>query len=261
MKMEYISEDVFYIMNPSTKPPDLGFQLVRLDNRTGASSILALWRMRPWDQAMVYLEPAMSFEVMPDGRLLFGYPTEGYEVRIFNSEGQLERRILKDCDPRPISASEKDLILEYQRKTPDFSQRKVEFTQSHPPYRSVSLDDQGKIIVLVFSELTNDMSQKTDTTFDIFDKDGRYLARINFPLSCLINDKMPLWKSGKMYTVEEDEDGYPYIVRYAVELKFREQQCSLNIDPVPRRITARKNFEIILPNLRKILILLLTIPS
>jgi hypothetical protein len=30
----------------------------------------------------------------------------------------------------------------------------------------------------------------------------------------------PLWKAGKLYTVEQDEDGYLYIVRYAVEFKF-----------------------------------------
>lgn len=46
-----------------------------------------------------------------------------------------------------------------------------------------------------------------------------FVARFRYPFKTLIEKPM-LWKAGKFYTVEQDEDGYLYIVRYAVEFKF-----------------------------------------
>jgi hypothetical protein len=83
----------------------------------------------------------------------------------------------------------------------------------------VKSDDLGRIIVHAYSEFAADPSYKTESHFDIFDKDGRYLASFSYPFKTLIEKPM-LWKAGKFYTVEQDEEGYLSIVRYAVEFKF-----------------------------------------
>lgn len=220
VKLDYGSGDVFYIMSFSVEPP--GFGLFRLDGRTGESSSVAKWAMPPPDpkRASIF-DPIMSFSVMPDGRLLYGCPTEGYEIKIFGPEGRLERRILRDWDLQPVTAKEKETVINIVRaRLPaGQGQAQMDFPASHPPYRVVTGDDLGRIIVHVYSEFTGEASQKTESLFDVFDKEGRYVARFSYPFRALIEKSM-LWKAGKFYTVEQDEDGYLYIVKYAVEFKF-----------------------------------------
>jgi hypothetical protein len=218
MEMDYGDGEVFYIMDFSREP--LGFQLFRLDSRTEESAQLAVWAMPMPDPKRASLfDPIMTFAVMPDGRLLYGCPTEGYEFRIFNAEGRLERRIFKDWDPRPVTAREQEAVYNARRERYPSDQIQLVFPKFHPPYRVVRSDDPGQIIVHVFSEFVADPSQRVDSLFDVFDTEGRYLGSFAYPFKTLVEKPM-LWKAGKFYTVEQDEDGYLYIVRYAVGFKF-----------------------------------------
>ncbi len=219
MKAGYGTEGIFYIMTFSPEPP--GFGLFRLDSRTGESASLATWPM-PWPpnlkRASIF-DPIMSFAVMPDDRLLYGCPTEGYEIQVFSPKGRLEKRIFRDWDARPVTIKEKEDVFNAQKKRFPAAEAQLEFPKSHPPYRVVTSDDLGHIIVHAYSEQTMEPSKKTETLFDIFDQDGRYLACLRYPFKALIEKPM-VWKSGKFYIVEQDEEGYLYIVRYGVEFKF-----------------------------------------
>lgn len=219
VKLDYDSADVFYIMDFSMEPP--GFKLFRLDSRTGESSSLATWTLPlPPDlkRASIF-DPIMSFAVMPDDRLLYGCPTEGYEIQIFSPQGRLEKKIIKDWDPQPVMAKEKEAILSERKRRFPSDQIQLDFPKFHPPYRVVKSDDLGRIIVHVYSEYSVEPSQETETFFDVFDNEGRYIARFHYPFKTLIEKPM-LWRGGKFYTIEQDQDGYIYIVRYAVEFKF-----------------------------------------
>lgn len=152
---------------------------------------------------------------MPDDRLIYGCPIDDYEIQIFNPQGRLERKIYRAFDPQAILAQEKQAILNLRKKLPE-SQRQIDFPKQHAPYLSVNNDDAGHTIVQVFSEYLEDPSRTSESVFDIFDKEGRYLAQIRHPFKGLF-EKPIIWKKGKMFTVEQDEEGYPYIVRYVVE--------------------------------------------
>jgi hypothetical protein len=218
MAIDYGAQDVFYIMDFSMEPP--GFKLSRLDSRTGETSLLASWAMpMPDPKRASIFDPIMSFDVMPDDRLLYGCPTDGYEIRIFSPDGRLERRILKDWDRRPITSKEQDALLSEVNKRFPSGQVHLEFPECHPPYRVVRSDDSGRIIVHAYSKFAADPSQKTESHFDIFDPEGRYLASFSYPFQTLIEKPM-VWGAGKFYTVEQDEEGYLYIARYAVEFTF-----------------------------------------
>lgn len=218
MEMDYGGGGVFYIMDFSMEPP--GFKLFRLDSRTDEPTELAHWAMpMPDPRRASIFDPIMSFAVMPDDRLLYGCPTEGYEIQIFSPQGRLEKKILKDWDPQPVTAKEKEAVLNELKKRSPSGQVDLEFPKSHPPYRVVKSDDSGRIMVHVDSEYAAEPSQETETLFDVFDNEGHYIARFHYPFKTLIEKPM-LWKGGKFYTIEQDEDGYLYIVRYAVEFKF-----------------------------------------
>ena len=60
--------------------------------------------------------------------------------------------------------------------------------------------------------------EKPDTgeeySFDVFDSEGKYLAKI--PL----NFRPSVMKKGKIYTIEEDEEGYQVVKRYKITWKY-----------------------------------------
>ena len=114
-------------------------------------------------------------------------------------ERRLERRILKDWDPQPVTAKEKEITLEILKKNPISGQRNIDFAKFPSPYLHVSADDKRRIIIHVSSGISKTPSDKTESLFDIFDGEGHYLARISFLYKSFT--ETPLWNAGKLYTV------------------------------------------------------------
>lgn len=50
--------------------------------------------------------------------------------------------------------------------------------------------------------------------YDVFDLDGKYIAKIHLKVKPLI------WKNNKLYTIESDEDGYHEVKRYRITWKY-----------------------------------------
>jgi len=218
IKVDYDSKGVYYIMDYFMEPP--GFKLSRLDSRTDESAVLATWPMPMPDPKRVSIfDPIMSFAVMPDDRLLYGCPTEGYEILIFDARGHLQKRILKDWDPNPVTDEERQVIVNEHKKRNMSDPIQLDFPRFHPPYRVVKCDESGRLFVLSFSGIADDLSKERKTVFDVFDQEGRYIAMIRHPFKALIEKPM-LWKGGKFYTVEQDEAGFPSIARYSVSVGF-----------------------------------------
>ena len=60
------------------------------------------------------------------------------------------------------------------------------------------------------------MFQESPPIRDVFDPEGRYIARVPLPAKTLLL----LWKNSKLYAVEDDEEGYPFIKRYGARWNF-----------------------------------------
>jgi hypothetical protein len=52
---------------------------------------------------------------------------------------------------------------------------------------------------------------RTKSYFDVFDKDGFYIAKI------LLKSRPHEIKNNKIYTIEEDEEGFQYVERYSIQ--------------------------------------------
>jgi len=48
--------------------------------------------------------------------------------------------------------------------------------------------------------------------FDVFDLEGKYIARVPVPANLNRNS---VWKRHKLYTIDEDNDGFPVVKRPA----------------------------------------------
>lgn len=135
-------------------------------------------------------------------RLVYGYPLT-YEIRIFGPAGpKLSKRITREYDPVPITEEEKQAKEKEYEQVPDFV---VDFPKHHSAYDRFFTSDLGHIIVWTWEKTV-------DGKFihDVFDPEGRFIGRV--PLKPI---GMEILK-GKYYALEEDEEGYQTVRRYAV---------------------------------------------
>ncbi len=152
---------------------------------------------------------AMSyFAIDQANNLVFGQPLT-YEIRFYGpADTKVFKKIMREYDRVAVTSAERE--QEDKRRTPSGATIKHEFSKYHSAFRRFFTSDLGHLFVETW-EKTKD----GERIHDIFDADGRYIGRI------------PLRPSGvalmkdQYYALEEDEDGYQYIKRYAVTWKVK----------------------------------------
>ncbi len=131
----------------------------------------------------------------------------GYEIDILSLDGRLHRRIRKEFDPVKITKEEVDGVQERLRG------RKADIPAAHAPLQGLWADDEGRLYVK-----TNERTEDGKSLYyDVFDRDGRCLAKLPIPL----NIRPQAWKGGKMYSLEEDAEGFQRVKRYNVRWRIR----------------------------------------
>ena len=122
-----------------------------------------------------------------------------------SKSGSMIRKIMKEYDPAEIT--EEETKEETEGMPPDM---KLSIPRYHAAYRWFITDDEGRIFVRTYERVVDG----EDYYYDIFDEEGKYIAKIPlgfFPLT---------WKNNKLYTIEEDENGYQYVKRYKATWKI-----------------------------------------
>jgi hypothetical protein len=156
------------------------------------------------------LSPRIVWCVSEADEVIWG-DSEKYEVNIHDRDGKLIRKILKDYEPIRFIAEEHSERIE--RKfggrpiPPEFEQ---ELPKYYPAYKSFTLDNDGRLYISTFEKAKSGEGHYCD----VFDSKGRYIAKI--PLKT----HPRVWKNHKLYTIEEDEEGYQYVKRYRVTWKI-----------------------------------------
>ena len=92
-----------------------------------------------------------------------------------------------------------------QREVP--KGKKAESHKYHQPFINLSVDEEGRIFVG-----THEKSERGNAYyFDVFDSEGRYLAKVPLKIEPF---KPHRWRRNKLYSVEEDEKGFQVVKRY-----------------------------------------------
>jgi hypothetical protein len=151
--------------------------------------------------------PLNYFQVDQSDNFVYG-DSRSYEILFFEpSEGKLFKRIMRLYSAIPVTEEDIKRVLE---DTPPEVQANYVFPRYHPVFSGFFLSDLGHLFIRT-NEKTED-GQKL--IYDIFDAEGRFISR------------MPLKPSGitilngKYYALEEDENGYQYVKRYALTWKI-----------------------------------------
>ena len=148
--------------------------------------------------------PIFFWSIYESDNIIYGYQ-KNYELLIFSPEGNLEIKIVKEYEPVKIKEEDKE-----ESPGDDLPPLKYALSDFHTAFYRFSLDDEGRIFVQTW-EKTEDREQYY---YDVFDPEGKYIAKVPMKF------RPQLWKNQKLYTIEEDEEGYQYVKRYKVTWNY-----------------------------------------
>jgi hypothetical protein len=142
--------------------------------------------------------------------------SQDYIVQVFSLKGGLIRKILKECERSKVTKQDienyvNELYLEEKNKRKFWLKTVAEEIKA-PEYKPVFetfFFDQSKLLVQRL-----EYSEKENSVLDVFDSEGRYIAKV--PLKV----RPRIWKNNNLYTLEEDEEGYQVVKRYKVTWKY-----------------------------------------
>lgn len=155
--------------------------------------------------------PVIRAAFINGDQVIAGYAGDGYLLKVYDGSANLLRRIEKEYIPVAVTEEAvEDALEEY----PPEMRGRFDVPKNYPPFRWLLADDEGRIWVYTY-EKSPDGQQ---TYFDVFDTDGRFLSKI--PLK----SRPQLVKKGKIYAIEEDNEGYQYVKRYTLVWKTGEKK-------------------------------------
>ena len=154
------------------------------------------------------LFPVFRWALTDGNQIVFGYMKD-YELKIFNADGSLARKILKDYEPVKVTQRDIDERLEGEELPPQLK-ASMTIPEYHCPFRWIIADDEGRIFVMTFERVEDGEGYY----YDVFDDEGKFIVKVPLKTRPL------LLKNGKLFTVEEDEEGYQFVKRYKVSWNY-----------------------------------------
>jgi len=153
--------------------------------------------------------PFILYIVLKDDKVLWGNWLH-YQLQITDEAGRTTRKIIKDYSPAKITDEDKEKDIKErfgdEGVPPDI---KLIFPEYYPAFWHLSTDDEGRIFVQTFEKTV-----EGSHCYDVFDSEGKYIVKIPFKV------RPQTWKKNKLYTIEEDDEGYQYVKRYKVTWKY-----------------------------------------
>lgn len=147
--------------------------------------------------------PVLRWDLRINDQIVCGYPKK-YEMEIFDSRGKVIRKIMKDYEPVEITKEE----MEHLEELPlAIKLLKLKYKSA---YQRLIVSDEGKIFVRTWERVAD----RDGYYYDVFDSEGKYIAKI------LLKTTPQVFKKKKLYTIEEDEEGYQVVKRYKVTWKY-----------------------------------------
>jgi len=191
-------------MTNINQPDKSGKEIVLYDeNLNYIKTVISIPKPRPNPQILELFQPEINWALSKDNSVIISFKEE-FELQVFNAQGKLVKKITKEYEP--VKVTEED-VKQRVRKVPEG--RKLVVPKYFPAIHSLTADDEGRIFVHTYEKAGEG---KFDN--DVFDSEGRYIAKL--PLK----DILQVWKKQKLYSIEEDGEGFQFIKRYKVKWKY-----------------------------------------
>ena len=159
------------------------------------------------------LQPSLHFNVF-NNNIVWANSMK-YEIYITSPMGLLLKKIFKEDSPIEITEQDKKEIVPalYLKDTLSLEEES-NFAKYYDPINGISVDEENRIFIDTL-EKTNDRKYYYH---DVFDSEGRYIARVGLPSWPTLG---MIWKNDKLYTIiDANEKGFPVVKRYKVTWKI-----------------------------------------
>ncbi len=150
---------------------------------------------------------------LAEGKLYIANEESGYEIWIFDLNGNLLRKVKKEYRNVPTEDYLKDLAKEEFKADPQGE--KIAVPKKMPPIQSFFTDDEGRVYVMTYEKGKNTGEYMTD----IFGPDGAFIGRKSlYRIKAMITPS-PLYayirvKKDELFCVREKKRGYKELVVY-----------------------------------------------
>lgn len=149
-------------------------------------------------------QTSIYYAVLKDDSILWGFNNQ-YQLMIVDKDGKLNRKIVKDYDAIKITEDDKKKFFEERKALSIEEKERYEFPENYPAFYYISTDEEGRIFVWTYER-----DRDNNRYYDVFDSEGRYIAKIN------LKNNPTFWKKKKLYCVKEDMEGFHQVKRYKV---------------------------------------------
>jgi len=147
-------------------------------------------------------------DVSPNDNIIWGDSKE-YVLQILNPQGVLIKKILKN--PNPLRFTENDREMYEQRYAePIQAGYELKLPSHFPAFKDIFIDDKERIFVQTYQLLEG---EEDLFFFEVFDTEGKYIAKVPVPANLNRNS---VWNKNKLYTIDEDDEGFPVVKRYKI---------------------------------------------
>ena len=150
------------------------------------------------DHFMYYF--MLLFDINKDGNIIVGNGRD-YILDIFDAGGGLIRKIEKEYNPVEVTQE----AVEEQKENMLF-QLKTKIPTHHSAYRSFRWSEDNRIYVWTWDK----PADGSKYVYDVFDSEGRYISKMSLSI------KPWILRNEKLYTLDEDDNGFHVAKRYKV---------------------------------------------
>lgn len=155
--------------------------------------------------------PYFMWRVSGD-RIFITNQARGYEIWVYDLDGNLLRKIRKEYRPVKVTEEIKDAILGPDYRKSGIPHNKY-FLDPLPPLNQFFADDEGRIFVMTYEPGQN----AGEYIWDIFNPDGVFVGRkaLNiFWAGLYYGPRYTFVKKGHLYCHQEKESGFNELVVY-----------------------------------------------
>ncbi len=149
-----------------------------------------------------------------NGLIYSGYGKRGYEIWVYDFNGNLLRKIKKEYQPVKISEKVKEETREWTKDPRSVTYgKKIRISNHWPPFQYLFTDDEGRLFVMTYEE----SDKPNQYIYDVFNPDGVFITRIslgNMVFFSLWDIQYATARKGRIYCLQKKPNGYKELVVY-----------------------------------------------
>ncbi len=159
--------------------------------------------------------PRLRFvHCVSEGLIYVGNTQKGYEIRIYDLEGNLKRKIRKEFQPVEVSEEmKKEVLKQFEDPRAAEIRKKIFFHDNCPPFQYLFTDDEGYLFIMTHEEGEN----PREYVYDVFSPEGIFISRTSLGNLCFATNtdiQFVTAKNHLLYSLNEKENGYKELVVY-----------------------------------------------